>query len=329
MVIPSIDIDDPIVLATSPGQPGQVHVFDQPSVDAVRAAMAARRPLLLRGEPGIGKSQLARAVAKAWGRVFVQRVVDARTEAQDLLWYFDAVGRLAEAQLAGALKETATRSARMGLNRHIRSRLAVCRYLHPGPLWWALNWADAAGQAKRVGITPPDQRDGGDPARGAVVLIDEIDKAEPELPNGLLEALGMGEFLPPGRHEPVRASEPHPLVIITTNEERALPDAFIRRCLVLHLVLPTERGDLIKHLVARGRSHFPQAADAVLTKAAGQLVQDRDAARAAQWTPLPGQAEYLDLVRAVLALAPNDPGGQEKTIDAIGRYVLNKRTGAA
>lgn len=71
-------------------------------IDAVDAAIAAQRPLLVRGEPGIGKSQLARAAAKQLGRMFVGRVVDARTESSDLLWHYDAVARLADAQLAGA-----------------------------------------------------------------------------------------------------------------------------------------------------------------------------------------------------------------------------------
>ena len=84
-------------LQAPPGLPELVHVFDEDSIQAVNAALAARRPLLVRGEPGIGKSQLARAAAKALGRVYVPFVVDARIESRDLLWHFDAVARLAEA----------------------------------------------------------------------------------------------------------------------------------------------------------------------------------------------------------------------------------------
>ncbi len=324
----SLTVTNPVTLAAAPGQPEQVHVFDQRSIDAIHAAMAARRPLLLRGEPGIGKSQLARAAAKALGRAFVHHTVDARSESQDLLWRFDAVARLAEAQLAGALKDVGPRFPGVGLHRHIRARLAMCRYLHPGPLWWALNWQDAADQAKRAGFAPPAQRDGGDPNQGVVLLIDEIDKAEPEFPNGLLEALGAGEFLPPERRESVCATEPVPLVVITSNEERALPDAFLRRCLVMHLVLPDDGVKLIAHLADRGRSHFPIATDGILTMAANQLVLDRDAAREARWTSLPGQAEYLDLLRAVLTLAPDDPSRQEAILKSIAPFVLNKRAGA-
>jgi MoxR-like ATPase len=79
-----------------------------------------------------------------------------------------------------------------------------------------------------IGVPPPPQLDGGDPANGCVVLIDEIDKAEADVPNGLLEALGAGCFNPQGRSAPVTAGDIAPLVVITTNEERALPDAFQR-----------------------------------------------------------------------------------------------------
>lgn len=86
--------------------PERVHVFDQPSIDAVNAALAAKRPLLLKGEPGIGKSQLARAVARELKCAFVQFVVDSQTESRDLLWHFDAVQRLADAQLSSVLGES-------------------------------------------------------------------------------------------------------------------------------------------------------------------------------------------------------------------------------
>src|SRR3954469_13233582 len=78
--------------------PEQVHVFEEEAIQAVNAALAAGRPLLVRGEPGIGKSQLARAAAKCLGKAYIPHVVDSRTESRDLLWHFDAVGRLAEAQ---------------------------------------------------------------------------------------------------------------------------------------------------------------------------------------------------------------------------------------
>jgi hypothetical protein len=88
------------------------HLFEPRDIDAVNASLAAGRPLLVRGEPGAGKSQLARAAAQGLGRAFVSKVIDARTEARDLLWTFDAVRRLADAQVlgaGGAKKETVER----------------------------------------------------------------------------------------------------------------------------------------------------------------------------------------------------------------------------
>jgi MoxR-like ATPase len=172
------------------------------------------------------------------------------------------------------------------------------------------------------------------------VLIDEIDKAESDVPNGLLEALGAGSFPVPGRHVEVTAKGEPPLVVITTNEERALPDAFIRRCLVLHLRLPEKREDLTNHLVARARAHFPAdgfpgAQEDVLRRAADLLVKDRETAKRENWLPLPGQAEYLDLVRAVLSLAAESSGkaGKPKRdpaafLDEVARYVLVKHPDA-
>lgn len=323
---------DTVTLAASPSVPEPVHVWDGREIAAVNAAIAAKRPLLVRGEPGIGKSQLARAAAKSLGRAFLPHVVDSRTESRDLLWHYDAVARLADAQLIGALR------CDHGLEEgSARERLAVRRYLHPCPLWWAFDWADALAQAGKTGQQPPQQLDGGDPASGCLVLIDEIDKAESDVPNGLLEALGSGSFAPPDRAAPVVATGEPPLVIITTNEERALPDAFIRRCLVLHLRLPEQRDDLIAHLMARAQAHFPearfpQATASLLRDAALLLARDRETAEREHWLPLPGQAEYLDLVRAVLGL--DDGTGLAAGYDAatllqqVAGYVLAKHPDA-
>lgn len=301
------------------GVADQVHVFDVDTTQALNAALAAGRPLLVRGEPGIGKSQLARAAAKVLGRAYIQFVVDARTESRDLLWHFDAVERLAEAQLAGALGED---------RNSVRQRLRVQNYLRPGPLWWAFDWKDAERQAEVARAAVPPQHDGGDPQNGWVVLVDEIDKAETDVPNGLLEALGAGRFTPFGRADPVVSSGIAPIVVITTNEERALPDAFVRRCLVLFLSLPPDKDRLITFLVHRGRAHFPDAEQEVLNAAAEQLCKDRQHAADQHWLPLPGQAEYLDLMRAVLFLAPDQPGRQIEVLREIARYTLQKHTGA-
>lgn len=299
-------------------QDDRVHLLQAHEIHAINAALAAGRPLLVRGEPGVGKSQLARAAAKALGRAFVKHVIDSHTESRDLMWSFDAVKRLAEAQLAGALRDDLVKA---------RADLAVCRFLHPGPMWWAFNWASAEAQATLAEAACPSQPDGGDWRQGCVLLLDEIDKAEAEVPNGLLEVLGAREFTPIGHDRPVRAEDVPPLVIITTNEERVLPDAFLRRCLVLHLSLPEEEEALIAFLIARGRAHFPQANVALLRKAAEMLRADRASAVQQQIRPYPGQAEYLDLLRAVLGMAPN-LRDQKKMLSVIRDYTLRKQVDA-
>jgi len=294
----------------------RAHLLGKTEIHAVNAANAAARPLLVRGEPGTGKSQLARAAAKMLGRAFVAHVVDSYSESRDLLWTFDAVKRLADAQIAGTLHRDVEKA---------RAELAVRNYVHPGPLWWAFDWERAEAQCRRVGGTVPAQRDGGDWRNGTVVLLDEIDKAEPELPNGLLEALGAREFTPFGESAPVRTTGT-PLVIITTNEERALPDAFVRRCLVLRLRLPAEETALIEFLIGRGRAHFREVDERVLRSAAELLCKDREAAIAAQVRPRPGQAEYPDLVRAVLGLEPQDTEAQIAMLGVVAEYTLGKHT---
>ena len=166
--------------------PEAVHVFGQDEIDAINAALAARRPLLVRGEPGIGKSQLARAAAAVLGRAFLQQVVDARTESRDLLWHYDAVARLAQAQLLGALGRSDS-AACLDI-----SSLAVESFLHPQVMWWAFNWEEAQRQARQVRQPEPPQPDGGDYRNGCLVLIDEIDKAETDVPRA-----GPGRWSPP------------------------------------------------------------------------------------------------------------------------------------
>ncbi len=295
--------------------PSQVHVFEPESINAINAALAARRPLLVRGEPGTGKSQLAAAAACALGCVFVSKVIDAATEPRDLLWTFDGVARLAEAQIQGVLE---------GQNEEqLRRRLDPCHFLEPGPLWWAFDWESAAGQAELVGRPQPLQWQDADAAKGSVLLVDEIDKADAAVPNALLECLGNGQLQPTGLAEPVvmREGQP-PLVVITTNEERALPDAFLRRCLVLQLHLPKVPGELAEMLQSRGRAHFPDCPERLLELSAEMLIEDRGSALDQGLSP-PGQAEYLDLLRAILAQATDEEGCLQ-IIDQVRGFVLGK-----
>lgn len=311
--------DKPLRLPKLGSWPESWHVFDAPSAYALAAAEAANRPLLVRGEPGTGKSQLARAAAVARKRVFLAVVVHARSESQELQWQFDAVGRLGEAHTLAHVPEA-----------DIRQRLDPLHFLTPGPLWWAFHWSSAETQWQhcRTPLLPaPLQPKGWQPDKGSVLLIDEIDKADTDLPNGLLETLGNGDFTVPYLPEPVRqhAKQPPPLVIITTNEDRELPAAFVRRCLVLHLQLPKQEAALIDFLCQRGAVHLRRhCSDQVRRQAAELLVRDRQAAQQ-QGLPPPGQAEYLDLLRAVSGMASGETA-QLELLQHISPFALHKAT---
>lgn len=296
-----------------------VHVFDSDSIEAVNAALAAGRALLVRGEPGTGKSQLAHAVAHELKRPLVSTVVDSRVEARDLLWRFDAIARLAAAQIAGAMQDR-------------NAELAEALFVSPGPLWWAFDWQRAEQQQQRFErrvqqpLVRPATPQGWTPGQGVVVLIDEMDKADPDVPNGLLEALGDGRFTPLGG-EPVALVGGPPLVFVTSNEERALPDAFVRRCFVLELALPSGQPELIAHLSRVGAEHFPGVAQDVLREAAKLLFQDRAEAQRQGW-PKPGQAEFLDLVRAVTHRPREyDVAAQLQALARLARYAYRKQPG--
>jgi MoxR-like ATPase len=294
--------------------PKQVHVYEAESIDAINAALAAKRPLLVRGEPGTGKSQLALAAAFTLKRQLLTQVVDGRTTARDLLWTFDAVARLAEAQLVAALREPEDK---------IHERLDEKRFISPGRLWWALDWASAEKHASKYKKRIPEPLNGCSPKNGTVLLIDEIDKADSDVPNGLLEILGSGTFQPQGYTDSLcMGGDVQPLIVITTNEERSLPDAFLRRCLVLHLSLPDEPQKLIDWLIGRGQKHFSAAPEPVLRKAAELLAKDRKIMQDRRLSP-PGQAEYLDLIRALIADGRN-PEEQMKLLDRIAGFALRK-----
>ncbi len=315
--IPTIDLDE-IALPQRGSWPATVHRFDETSAWAVRAALAAQRPLLVRGEPGSGKSQLARAAAEVLGRLFIAEVVHARSESQDLQWRFDALGRLGDAQAMAAVHHEP---------EEVRRRLDQRNYLSPGALWWVFNWQSAIAQHARGGgqTARPLPPAGWKPECGAVLLIDEIDKAEADLPNGLLETLGNGAFTVPWLDEPVNAAEgtPTPLVVITTNEERELPAAFVRRCLVLNLQLPKNENEFTAALIARGKLHFKQrCADDVYQEAAGQLWRDRQVAED-QGLQGPGHAEYIDLLRVVVTLE-TDPNRQSELLGKVQDFALRK-----
>ena len=307
----------PVEIPASGSWPKSVHSFEgnnSDSIWAVNAALTSGRPLLIRGEPGVGKSQLARAAAQVLGRIFISEVVYAHSECCDLLWKFDAVARLGEAQILAGCKEDKR-----------EEKLNPLRFLSPGSMWWAFNWMSAKAQWEKClhKSRMPEEPQGWVEENGAVLLIDEIDKADENLPNGLLEVFGNGAFTVPylkdKKYEVAVKGKTKPLIIITTNEERELPRAFLRRCMVLHMELPSE-----KELIDRGKLHFKNkfSDDDIYKKAIDYLWKDREDA-IDNGCPAPGQAEYFDLLRALSEMS-SDKKEQLEILDKIYKFALKK-----
>jgi MoxR-like ATPase len=258
------------------------HFWSKTELDALALAYAARRPLLVRGEPGSGKSQLARAAAVLLnaGEPLVQ-VVHPRLEPRDLLYRYDTIRRLADANTSKGIKDEK-------------------RYVEPGVLWRA--WDQAQKN------------------RPVVVLLDEIDKGDADVPNSLLEVLGQRSFRVeevPRMRTPSLPQDAWPLVVLTTNEERELPAAFVRRCIVLNLNPPEGDAEFLKWLRERVDAHaVAQRLDAnVIGKALNRLLADRKAAKGFGH-PKPGLAEALDLLTALAEITDQTVG---KDADAAQR----------
>lgn len=304
------------------------HVFEEADIWALNAALVTGRPLLLRGEPGTGKSQLARAAAQQLGWPFISRVVNARFEPEDLLYRFDAVARLAKAQILGNLP-----------NADPAKELDPSLFLQPEVLWWALNHNDPeiGARARYEKVAPNcgdsgchyDQNTGHPFAddKGVVVLIDEIDKADSDVPNSLLEVLSLGGFQLPYGGGFVQSQGVAPLIIITTNEDRELPPAFLRRCLVHQMDLPklpekeAEFNLRVKRCVD---AHFETdtISQAAYAKALAQLKDDRLTAQKND-LPKPGQAELLDLLMAVTEIS-RDPDEQLRVVEKLKLVTFSK-----
>jgi MoxR-like ATPase len=308
-----------IILEPIEGWEGSAHVFEPRDALAIRAAYASKRPLLVRGEPGTGKTQLARAVAQSLGWALVYKVINGLTELEELFWHYDAIDRLGEAQaLAGEVREQ-----RMENLRHRR-------FLTPGPLWWAFDWKGAQEQFDKW-----SRRKQGRPAwahesspAGVVLLIDEIDKADLDLPNGLLESFGQNSFQIPWLESgTVRRREIPLLAVITTNEERELPRAFLRRCLVLQLAYPpADDPKRFNHwLQQRGQIHFPpEVCDEQVFLSAAELIRT-DRLGTEYGAIRPGLAEYLDLLRVVTELHPGNRKDQLTAMDGLSEFVRKKQ----
>jgi MoxR-like ATPase len=314
------------------------HVFNEDDCYALWAAYSAGRPLLVRGKPGTGKSQMAKAIAEQLGWAFVSEVIHGSTELSDLHCHFDAIGRLGEAQARSMGKDLSASGCSA-----TQDRLNPLHFLSPGVFWWAYDWQAAAHQYQacytrlrpeplKPDATTPQGKTWQPETGGVVLLLDEIDKAEPDLPNGLLETLGQYRFSVPYLHDTQQADPSRVLVVITTNEERELPSAFVRRCFV-HTLKMEESPEKImvgwrnaavekRHawLVERGKLHFGSLiADTVYLQAAEQLWIDRESDSQNRYPP--GLAEYIDLLSALQSL---DKAEQQTRLNKIARYALKK-----
>ena len=217
---------------------------------AVNAAVALERPLLIKGEPGTGKTVLAYEIAKALNAPLITWHIKSTTKAHNGLYEYDAVSRLRDSQLGEARVH------------------GVRNYLKPGKLWEA--------------FTAPNR---------PVLLIDEIDKADIEFPNDLLQELDRMEFYVQETDETIRA-EVRPIVIITSNNEKELPDAFLRRCFFHYIRFPDDQ--TMKSIV---EVHFPGIKPRLVSEALKTFYEIRD-------TPglkkKPSTSELLDWLKLLL-----------------------------
>ncbi|MUG96397.1 AAA domain-containing protein [Scytonema sp. UIC 10036] len=211
-------------------------------VEAVNLAIYLERPLLLKGEPGCGKTRLARAVAYELGLPFEAWYIKSTSRAKDGLYTYDAVNRLRDAQLAAA--------GRIIKEEDIPRIDDPTTYVKWGPLGRAF------------------QND-----RRTVVLIDEIDKADIDFPNDLLLELDEQRFIVDETGQEVQAKEP-PIVFITSNDEKDLPDAFLRRCLFHYLEFPN-----LQRLVDIIKSLFPDSSPVLVAQAVTRFLLLREEMR--------------------------------------------------
>jgi MoxR-like ATPase len=217
---------------------------------AVNAAVALERPLLVKGEPGTGKTQLALEVARALGMPIIEWHIKSTTKAHQGLYEYDAVARLRDGQLG---EERA---------RDIRN------YIRKGKLW------EAFTSAKRP-----------------VLLIDEIDKADIEFPNDLLQELDRMEFYVYETDETVKAKV-RPVVIITSNNEKELPDAFLRRCFFHYIKFPD--AETMQQII---EVHFPDIKKRLVGEALKTFYQMRDVPGMKK---KPSTSELLDWLKLLL-----------------------------
>ena len=218
---------------------------------AVNAAVTLERPLLIKGEPGTGKTMLAMEVARALDRPLLQWHVKSTSKAQQGLYEYDAVSRLRDSQLGDGRVHD------------------IANYIRRGPLWDAF-----------------------DSERQAVLLIDEVDKADIEFPNDLLRELDRMEFYVYETQKLVKAKH-RPTIIITSNNEKELPDAFLRRCFFHYIKFPDK--ETMQRIVD---VHFPNLKKSLLREALEVFFEVREVPGLKK---KPSTSELLDWLKLLLA----------------------------
>ncbi len=218
---------------------------------AVNAAVTLERPILIKGEPGTGKTQLAIEVAKSLGKPLFEWHIKSTTKAQQGLYEYDAVARLRDSQLGDDKVHD------------------IANYILPGKVWEAFE-----------AETQP------------VLLIDEIDKADIEFPNDLLQELDRMEFFVYETKKLVSARN-RPIIVITSNNEKELPDAFLRRCFFHYIKFPDQ--DTMAKIVD---VHFPGLKKALLSEALNAFYKVRDVRGLKK---KPSTSELLDWIKLLLA----------------------------
>jgi len=227
------------------------YVAEKDLTVAVNAAIKLERPLLVKGEPGTGKTELAIQIAQALGLDLIEWSVKSTTKAQQGLYEYDAVSRLRDSQLG---------------DERVND---VSNYIRRGKLW------EAFAAEKRT-----------------VLLIDEIDKADIEFPNDLLQELDRMEFFVYETGETIRARQ-RPIVIITSNNEKELPDAFLRRCFFHYIRFPDM--ETLQRIVD---VHYPGIKQALVREALTQFYEVRETAGLKK---KPSTSEALDWIRLLVS----------------------------
>ena len=195
---------------------------------AVNASIALEKPLLVKGEPGTGKTELARQIASSLKLEIIEWSIKSTTKAQQGLYEYDAVSRLRDSQLGEEIKD-------------------ISKYIKKGKIWESF-----------------------ETTKKSVLLIDEIDKADIEFPNDLLQELDKMEFYIYETGEVIKANH-RPIIIITSNNEKELPEAFLRRCFFHYIQFPEI--DTLRKIV---EVHFPDIKKSLLETALKKFFQIRE-----------------------------------------------------